>query len=302
MERTRARAALGFGTEETADAERLIQKALEEDLPGEDVTTVPLIPERVRVRGGFVARRDGVLCGLPVVERVFALLGPGIELTAHAADGDGVGPGRPFLEVEGPARPVLTAERTALNFLQRLSGIASLTRAFRKALEGTTAALLDTRKTIPGWRSLEKYAVRAGGGENHRRSLSDQALIKDNHVRILRASGKDGPREWVAAIRRCRPALLVELEVESLDELKEGLDSGADILLLDNMSLEEMRKAVELARARKRRRPLLEASGGIDLARVRAVAETGVDRISAGALTHSAAALDIGFDLLEVRP
>jgi nicotinate-nucleotide pyrophosphorylase (carboxylating) len=289
-----------FGPAEEAEADQLVRLALAEDLPGPDVTSEALIPPGARARGAFVPRGPGVVCGLPVVLKVFSALDARISARALVSDGREVEAGERLLELDGPARGILAGERTALNFIQRLSGIATRTRRFRERLAGTGVELFDTRKTLPGWRHLEKYAVRAGGGTNHRRSLSDQALIKDNHVRILRALGGSGPREWVAALRQRFPGTPVELEVESIDELREALESGADVILLDNMSCGEMAAASREARRRPGPRPALEASGGIGPERLQEVAASGVDRISVGALTHSAPALDIGFDLREV--
>jgi nicotinate-nucleotide pyrophosphorylase (carboxylating) len=291
---------LKFARSEEEAAERLIRMALAEDLPEGDVTSESLIPPGVSVRAAFVPRQAGVLCGIPVVLKLFTILDPRVRCRPLATDGEEARAGSAFLEVVGPARAILAGERSALNFLGRLSGIATRTRSWLSALKGAGVVLLDTRKTIPGWRLLEKYAVRAGGGANHRFSLSDQALVKDNHRAILKAAGSGGPREWVAAIRKLHPGLPVELEVESLEELREALDSGADILLLDNMPVSVMAQAAREVRARGKTRPLLEASGGIDAARLGEVAASGVDRISSGALTHSAAVLDIGLDFLEV--
>jgi len=289
-----------FGPAEAEEAQRLVRMALSEDLPEGDVTSEALIPPGARARGAFVPREPGVVCGLPVVAQVYSALDSGIVLRALVADGSEVKPGERLLTLEGPARAVLMGERTALNFLQHLSGIATRTRRFRDLLAGAEVELLDTRKTLPGWRRLEKYAVRAGGGTNHRLSLSDQALVKDNHVRILRELGQGGPREWVAALRKRFPGIPVELEVESIAELEEALGSGADIILLDNMTCGDMAAAAREARRRPDPRPALEASGGISADKLREVAASGVDRISVGALTHSAPALDIGFDLWEV--
>ncbi len=301
MESAKKPIALKFGPPEAEEADRLIGLALAEDLSGGDVTSEALIPPGVRVRGAFAARSRGVICGIPVVERLFAKIDPTIALKALQADGDEARAGVPFLEMSGPARSILAGERTALNFVQRLSGIATRVREWSAWLAGSRAALLDTRKTIPGWRRLEKYAVRAGGGANHRASLSDQALVKDNHVLILRRLGGSKAKEWVEAIRRRSPGISVEVEVDGLEEFRDALESGADIILLDNMRSEAMAQAVRERDERGGPPPLLEASGGIDAANLRDVAQSGVERISAGALTHSAAALDIGFDLLEVE-
>lgn len=292
---------LCFGPEEEAEADRLIRLALAEDLPGPDITSDPLIPAHATVRGVMVFREEGIVCGIPVVERLLRALDRSIETVLAASDGTRAARGSAVLEMRGPARSVLAAERSALNFLQRLSGIATRTARWVATLRGLSLELLDTRKTIPGWRRLEKYAVRAGGGRNHRVHLSDQALLKDNHVRILRELKLGEPRQWVETIRRAHPGLAVELEVESLAELRAAADCGADILLLDNFPLDGLSQAVAEVRTWPEPRPLLEASGGIDERRLVAVAKTGVDRISSGALTHSAPAHDVAFDLLEVH-
>lgn len=291
----------GFGPLEWEEAMRLINLALAEDLPGPDVTSESLIPPDARIRGALVPRQEGVLCGGPVIVALFETLDRRVSVQALRGEGDRVNAGEQVLEISGPALPVLSGERTALNFIQRLSGIASMVRRWMDALGDSAAVLLDTRKTTPGWRYLEKYAVRTGGAANHRFHLSDQALVKDNHIEILRALGAGGVREWVAAIRARDPRISVEVEVEDLEEFRDAVDAGADIVLLDNMPPEAMRQAARELRERGGRRPLLEASGGIDARTLREVAATGVDRISAGALTHSAVAMDIGFDLLEVH-
>lgn len=290
-----------FGPREWEEAMRLIGLALAEDLPGPDVTSQALIPPEVRVRGAFVPRHEGVFCGGPVIVALFETLDRRVTVRPLRPDGERVRAGEQVLEISGPALPILAGERAALNFVQRLSGIASTARRWMDALGDSPTVLLDTRKTTPGWRHLEKYAVRAGGAANHRFHLSDQALVKDNHIQILRALGAGGSRDWVAAIRARNPEVLVEVEVENLEEFREAVDAGADIVLLDNMSPEAMRQAARELRERGGRRPLLEASGGIDAGTLREVVVTGVDRISAGALTHSSAAMDIGFDLLEVH-
>ena len=289
-----------FGPGEAEEARRLIRLALDEDATDRDITSEALIPPDAMIRGAFVPRRQGVICGLPVVMEVLRAIDPGLDLRALASDGEAVKGGQPVLEVRGPARPILAGERTALNFLQRLSGIATMTRRWNRLIRGTGAVLFDTRKTLPGWRRLEKYAVRTGGGANHRLSLSDQALVKDNHVHILRSLGIGGVQAWVEAVRLHRPGTVVAVEVETLEEFRDAVDAGADLIILDNMELEVMEQAVRELRARPGRRPLLEASGGIDARTLGPVARTGVDRISSGALTHSPPALDIGFDLLEV--
>lgn len=262
---------------------------LSEDVGHGDVTTLACVPAETVGRGALVARAAGVVAGLAAAEAVFREVDPALEVTLACRDGDQVAAGATLATVVGSARSILTAERLALNLVQRLSGVATLTRRFVDAVEGTGVAILDTRKTTPGLRRLEKAAVRAGGGRNHRFGLFDGVLIKDNHIV---AAGGIGPA--VRAARAGAPhSLRVEVEVETLNELDEALAAGADALLLDNMPLDLLRAAV----ARAAGRAWLEASGGITLATVRAVAETGVDAISVGALTHSAPALDVALEL-----
>ncbi len=265
--------------------------ALAEDLAGgTDVTTTATVPADARGGADLVARKAGVIAGLPVVQAVFWLASPcdPVQCTLVAADGDWVQAGQPMLTVTGPVRAVLTAERTALNLVCHLSGVATLTRQWVDAVAGTKARIRDTRKTLPGMRSLQKYAVRCGGGENHRMSLSDAALVKDNHVA---AAGS------VAAafgmIRAQAGDLPVEVECDNLEQVAEALRVGAGLILLDNFTVTDMAEAARLAAGRAR----LEASGGLTLAEARAVARTGVDYLAVGALTHSAPALDIGLDL-----
>jgi nicotinate-nucleotide pyrophosphorylase (carboxylating) len=263
----------------------LIQRALAEDIGEGDVTSRAVVPEGSRASGTIVAKAEGVVAGLPVAEAVFEAVDGGLELEGHAIDGDRVRPGSELLSVRGDARAILAAERVALNLLGRLSGIATLTARYVAAIEGTHARILDTRKTTPGMRALEKAAVVAGGGSSHRFGLYDAVLVKENHVRVAGGVGEAARRAVVGA-----PAgVQVEVEVESLAELDEALEAGVGRVLLDNMAPDELRAAVQ----RTNGRALLEASGGIDLSSVRAVAETGVDFISIGALTHSASALDV---------
>jgi nicotinate-nucleotide pyrophosphorylase (carboxylating) len=237
-----------------------------------------------------VARAPGVVAGLPVAATTFRLISPDVELAPIAADGDEVSAGKPLLTVSGLVGPILTAERTALNLLCHLSGVATLTRRWVDAVAGTGASIRDTRKTLPGLRALEKYAVRCGGGVNHRMSLSDAALIKDNHVA---AAGSVAAA--FAAVRAKAPGVPLEVECDTLDEVAEALAAGADLILLDNFDVPGLAAAVRLADGRA----LLEASGGLVLANARSVAETGVDYLAVGALTHSAPALDIGLDLVQ---
>jgi nicotinate-nucleotide pyrophosphorylase (carboxylating) len=291
----------GFGEAERRNLEALIPMALAEDLDHVgDITTAATIPSQAWGVAVLVARSPGVLAGLPVAERLaaeFELLG---DWRAFQADGDRLEAGTVVARLAGPVRSILTMERTALNFLQRLSGIATLTSRFVAAVEGTGAAIYDTRKTTPGWRALEKYAVRCGGGRNHRFGLYDAVLIKDNHLAWLRASagpGDAGPIARAVATARANvpAATVVEVEVDTLEQLDAALRCGPDVVLVDNLGPEGMAEAV---RRRNAVAPAvrLEASGGIRLATVAALAATGVDRISVGALTHSAPALDLALD------
>ncbi len=272
---------------------QVVRAALEEDLAWGDATTDALVPPALRSAGVLLAKAPGVIAGLPVAEAVFHEIEPAIVFQAVVHDGAAVRPGDILARLEGPAAALLCAERVALNFLQRLSGIATLTRRYVEAVQGTAARIVDTRKTTPGLRALEKYAVRAGGGQNHRFCLADGVLIKDNHIAALASAGAS-LREIVARVRQNTPhSLRVEVEVTRLDQIEEALAGGADALLLDNMPPPMLREAVRLVAGRA----ITEASGGITLETVRAVAEAGVDLISVGALTHSAPALDISLEL-----
>jgi nicotinate-nucleotide pyrophosphorylase (carboxylating) len=274
-----------------AGVERVVRRALEEDLAfGPDVTTDATVPPRAQAIGEIVPRSPGMLAGIVVAAAVFDVVGGGaVEVDLVAADGTAARPGESVLTVAGPARALLTAERAALNLIGHLSGIATLTRHWVDAVAGTAASIRDTRKTTPGLRALEKYAVRCGGGVNHRMGLGDAALIKDNHV--LAAGGITAA---VEAIRRTAPGIPLEVECDTLDQVREALAAGVHLVLLDNFSLEDTVAAVDLARRSGCR---LEASGGLTLDRARAVAATGVDYLAVGALTHSAPVLDLGFDL-----
>jgi nicotinate-nucleotide pyrophosphorylase (carboxylating) len=269
---------------------RLVAASLDEDLAGGvDVTSQATIPAGQHATGDFVARAEGVVAGLPVAETALHLVaGPGLSVQHLAHDGDSVTRGDVVLTVSGPARALLTAERTALNYLCHLSGIATLTRAWVDVIAHTKAQVRDTRKTTPLMRALEKYAVRCGGGVNHRMSLSDEALIKDNHVL---AAG--GVAEALTLVRRYFPAVPVQVEVTVLDQLEPALAAGATSILLDNMPADLLAEAV----ARVGGRAVLEASGGLSLEGAAAVAEAGVDYLAVGALTHSAPVLDLAFDL-----
>lgn len=300
-----------FNPAETAACCRLIELALREDLgfPQEwtlrqlvtncgDLTTTLLMPPSRPGQAVFRARAAGVVAGLPAVAIVFGAIDPELRFEPLCSDGAGIQPGDQLATITGRVGSILTGERTALNFLQHLSGVATLTRRYVEAVAGLPVQILDTRKTLPGWRLLEKYAVRCGGGSNHRMGLYDGILIKDNHLAFW-----SGPNPITLALQACRKNLVeigfpsIEIEVDTLEQLDEALPGQPDIVLLDNMNLDQMREAV---RRRNAVAPvvLLEASGGVTLETVRAIAETGVDRISVGALTHSAPALDIALDYL----
>jgi nicotinate-nucleotide pyrophosphorylase (carboxylating) len=274
----------------------LVAAALSEDLAGgSDITTAATVPAGATGTADLVARAAGVCAGLPVAELAFRLVAGGDVVTAQTrvADGDRIVSGAAVLTVTGPVSAILTAERTALNLLCHLSGVATLTRQYADAVAGTGARIRDTRKTLPGLRALEKYAVRCGGGVNHRMSLSDAALIKDNHVA---AAGSVSAA--FGAVKARAPGLPIEVECDTLEQVGEAVEAGAGLILLDNFSVAEMAAAVQLAAGRAK----LEASGGITLAGARAIAETGVDYLAVGALTHSAPALDIGLDLAGLDP
>ena len=267
--------------------ERVVHAALAEDIGAGDVTTEATVGADAIGTAALVVKEPGVVCGLRVVEATFRALDPEIRFEAFDSDGDIVEPPAIVARVVGSERAILTGERVALNFLGRLSGIATLTRSYVDAVVGTGASVLDTRKTTPGMRALEKHAVVCGGGRNHRFGLDDAVLVKDNHIR---ATGSI--RAAVELVREATD-LPVEVECEALDDVREALDVGVDAILLDNMTLAQLRDAVALNAGRAR----LEASGGVTLDTVRAIAETGVDEISVGALTHSARSLDVSLEL-----
>jgi nicotinate-nucleotide pyrophosphorylase (carboxylating) len=273
--------------------EEIIDRALAEDLAEGDVTTEASIPADRQGAGFMVAKREGVLAGVNVAKQVFHRVDPELKVELLLEDGARVKPGSKVARVSGSIASILKAERVALNFLQHLSGVASETNRYVEAVGGLPVRIMDTRKTTPGLRLLEKHAVKAGGGQNHRMSLGDGILIKDNHLAALRSQGLN-LKQIVAKARQDSPQRLpVEVEVGTVAEAWEAVEAGADIIMLDNMSIENMRKAVEFIHGRA----LIEASGGITLDSVRVVAETGVDFISIGALTHSARALDISLEL-----
>ena len=270
----------------------IVRHALAEDLAyGPDVTTTATISAGALSQATIVSRRAGVVAGLDVAEETFAQASDGtLTCATHRRDGDRVGAGEVLMSITGPTRPLLSAERTALNFLTLLSGVATLTRSVVDAVEHTDARVRDSRKTVPGLRSLQKYAVRCGGGVNHRMGLGDQALIKDNHI-----AAAGSLTAALAAVTAAAPGLTVEVECDTLDQVAEAVHAGATLVLLDNMDLDDVRRAVALTRDRSEVK--LEVSGGLDLASARAAAEAGVHYLAVGALTHSAPALDIGLDL-----
>lgn len=267
----------------------MVREALDEDVAASDITSIATVVSDRRSRCAIVAREAGVIAGIPLAREAFRQRDAHASVRAAVRDGQKVNARTPVMFVTATARGLLSAERVALNFMQRLSGIASLTRQYVDAVKGTGAKILDTRKTTPGWRRLEKYAVRAGGGMNHRLDLSSAVLIKDNHLTAL-----DGDIELaVQRARKMAPAgTSIEVECDNLDQVRAALVAEADVILLDNMSNATMREAVALVNGRA----VTEASGGVTLDRVRSIAETGVDWISVGALTHSAKAMDLALD------
>jgi nicotinate-nucleotide pyrophosphorylase (carboxylating) len=284
----------GFTTDEATACRKLVELALAEDLASTgDRTSLALIPAHQPGKAAFVARSTGVVAGLPAADLVCSTVDPGLRFTPALADGAPVERGTTLATVSGPLQAILAAERTALNFLQHLSGVATLTRKYVEAAAGFRARILDTRKTLPGWRRLEKYAVRMGGGTNHRMGLYDGILIKDNHL-----AGLGGDVRRAVELARSfsgNAGLPVEVEVDTLEQLEQALAARAEIVLLDNLSPDQLRAAVK-RRDAVAPQTLLEASGGVTLGTVREIASTGVDRISVGALTHSATALDIALD------
>jgi nicotinate-nucleotide pyrophosphorylase (carboxylating) len=272
--------------------EEMIDRALAEDLDKGDITTEALISGDRQGTGFVVVKQEGILAGINVAKQVFHRVDPELKVEVLLEDGARVKPGSKVGKVSGSIASILKAERTALNFLQRLSGIASETKHYVEAVRGLPVRIMDTRKTTPGLRSLEKHAVRAGGGENHRMGLGDGILIKDNHLAALRSQGLDIKEIIVRARQKSPQRVSVEVEVETVAEALEAVEAGADIVMLDNMNLEDMREAVKSIHGRA----LIEASGGITLDNVRAVAETGFYLISIGALTHSVRALDISLE------
>ncbi len=266
-------------------AETLIELALKEDVGSGDITTDNIIPAETRRKAKMVAKADGVVAGLPIAEMVFRSLDSDLSWKVLTPEGSKVAKGDVMVEFEGTYRALLTGERTALNFLQRLSGIATMSAKYAEAVKDFKTVILDTRKTLPGFRMLDKYAVKTGGASNHRIGLYDMAMIKDNHIEVA-----GGITQAVNAVRRkINAGIQIEVETTTLEQVQEAIDAGADIIMLDNMNNETMRKGVELIAGRAK----VEASGNMTLERLREVAATGVDFISIGALTHSVNALDI---------
>lgn len=273
-----------------------VRAALAEDIGTGDATTLATVPPGLSASALMRAREPLVVAGIEFAEIAFRELSKKISVKKILRDGQRAQPGDTLLKISGPAPAILTAERVALNFIQRLSGVATLTSRFVKAVRGTGAQILDTRKTTPGWRRFEKYAVNCGGGKNYRIGLFDMVLIKDNHLVALR---NEKPNAIAAAILRARrkfPKLTVEVEADNLQQVAQAVAAGAEIILLDNMTLSQLRRAVKMVKVHPRGRAKTEASGGVNLKTVRAIAQTGVDFISVGALTHSAPAVDIGLD------
>lgn len=282
-----------MGVELTAvEIRRAVRLALAEDLGSGDATTLATVPKHAQSVAFMNAREPLVIAGLQFAEAAFRQLSSRIKVERRFRDGQRARIGETLLKISGPSRALLSAERVALNFVQRLSGVATATALFADAIKGTRARILDTRKTTPGWRRFEKYAVACGGGQNHRIGLFDMVLIKDNHLVALR---DEKPNAIAAAVLRARkkfPRLKIEVEADTLKQVAQAADAGADIILLDNMPPAQLRQTVKLVRGRAR----TEASGGVNLKSVRKIAETGVDFISVGAITHSARAVDIGLD------
>lgn len=271
----------------------VVQRALDEDAPWGDVTSEYLIPEHASATAILNAREDGVFAGADVFAAAFELTDPSIDVQLLVSDGQRFTAGQQLAKVTGPARGVLTAERIGLNFVQRMSGIATLTAEYVSRIEGSKARIADTRKTTPGLRTFERHAVVCGGGHNHRFSLSDAVMAKDNHLAVLTAGGKDLTTE-LARVRAALPhTMKLEVEVDRIDQIPPVLAAGVDIIMLDNFSIEQLREGVALIDGRA----IVEASGGVNLDTVAAIAATGVDVISVGALTHSARALDLGLDV-----
>jgi nicotinate-nucleotide pyrophosphorylase (carboxylating) len=275
-----------------AEIRAAVRLALAEDIGGGDATTLATVPANATAKAVMRAREPLVIAGIGFAEIAFRELSPKIKIEKLSRDGQRIAAGKILLKISGPARAILTAERVALNFVQRLSGVATLASQFVEAIKGTRAQILDTRKTTPGWRRFEKYAVTCGGGKNHRLGLSDMILIKDNHLAALRNEKPNAIAVAIARARKKFPKLKIEVEADTLKQVEQAVNANADFILLDNMNLKQLRQAVKIVDGRAK----TEASGGVNLKTVRAIAETGVDFISVGALTHSARAVDVGLD------
>jgi nicotinate-nucleotide pyrophosphorylase (carboxylating) len=274
------------------EIQEAVKLALAEDIGSGDVTTLATVPENTSAAALMRAREPLIVAGLAVAEAAFRQLSDAVQISRVMQDGQRATSGSVLLKISGPARALLSAERVALNFVQRLSGVATLTSKFVEAIRGTNAVILDTRKTTPGLRRFEKYAVTCGGGQNYRVGLFDMVLIKDNHLAALKNASPNAIAAAVKGARSKYPNLKIEVEADTLEQVEQAVDVNADFVLLDNMSLEQLREAVAKCRGHVK----TEASGGVNLTTVRAIAETGVDFISVGALTHSARAVDIGLD------
>jgi nicotinate-nucleotide pyrophosphorylase (carboxylating) len=277
-----------------AEIRRAVRAALAEDLGSGDVTTLATVSKNARSVALMNAREPLTVAGIEFAVAAFRQLSPKIKIQKHARDGQRLPAGAPLLKISGSSRALLSAERVALNFVQRLSGVATATAQFVDAVQGTPAKILDTRKTTPGWRRLEKYAVAYGGGKNHRIGLFDLVLIKDNHLVALRNEKPNAIAAAIALARKKYPKLKVEVEADTLEQVAQAAAAGADIILLDNMPPAQLRQAVKINSGRAK----TEASGGVNLKTIRAIAQTGVDFISVGAITHSARAVDIGLDFV----
>jgi nicotinate-nucleotide pyrophosphorylase (carboxylating) len=273
--------------------EPIVDLALAEDLENGDITTEVVIPSDIKGKAYLVARESGIVAGLKVAETIFNKVDASLKYNSLVRDGDAIHPGDRIAEIAGPMASILQAERTALNFIQRLSGIATETAKYVAEISGTNAYVTDTRKTTPGLRILEKYAVKVGGGYNHRQNLGDGVLIKDNHLAVIRCNGIKIDEVIEKAREKAERGMKIEVEVESLDDFKIAMSSGADVIMLDNMEIEEMKEAVKMASGRFK----IEASGNITIQNVGDVARTGVDYISIGSLTHSVKALDISLEV-----
>ena len=294
---------------EPEKADTLIQLAIQEDIGTGDITTDNLIPDNILVEGAFIAKESGIIAGLPVIEYFFSQRDKNTLLQKIVTEGGVVYQGETIATIRGSAKTILSGERIALNFLQRLSGIATLTSQFVERIQPLKTAIMDTRKTIPGWRYLEKYAVVMGGGVNHRMGLYDQVLVKDNHLDILKETvfhnispHRSAIEKAVSLLRqKVKKEIVLEVETRTLEEVGDALKAGVDIILFDNMDIQQLKEAVQMVKSWQgavgTHQPLTEASGNITLENVRLVAQTGVDRISVGAITHSAKALDVSLEI-----